>query len=109
MNVFAFALQTILSSKPEGDCQVNNLRRRSQTLFDHADADEGRKLHAQKTVRDSEEMWRTVLMAAQHVEAAASAEITQRTEQKQLQVRKAGNYFLNACMNVKVRVQYSSF
>lgn len=68
---------------------MNNLRRRSQTLFDHADADEGRKLHAQKMVRDTEETWRTVLMAAKHVEAAAAAEITERTEQKRLQVRNA--------------------
>lgn len=89
MEVFVFCLQTILSSKPEGDCQVNNLRRRSQTLFDHEDADEGRKLYAQKMVRDTEETWRTVLMAAKHVEAAASAEITETTEQKELQVRKA--------------------
>lgn len=67
---------------------MNNLRRRSQTLFDHTDADEGRKLHAQKMVRDTEETWRTVLMAAKHVEAAACTEITERTEQKQLEVRK---------------------
>lgn len=93
-DVFVFCLQTILSSKPEGDCQVNNLRRRSQTLSDHMDADEGRKLHAQKTVRDTEETWRTVLMAAKHVEAAASAEITERTEQKELEVRKALTYLL---------------
>lgn len=68
---------------------MNNLRRRSQTLFDHADADEGRKLHAQKTVRDTEETWRTVLMAAKHVEAAASAEMVQSQEQRRLQVRGA--------------------
>lgn len=85
---FAFCLQTILSSKPEGDCQVNNLRRAAQSLCDHAAADEGRKLHTQKMVRDTEEAWRTVLMAAKHVEAAASADIVQTTERKQLEVRK---------------------
>lgn len=75
---------------------MNNLRRRSQTLVDHTDADEGRKLHAQKMVRDTEETWRTVLLAAKHVEAAASAEITERTKQKQLEVRKAVTWlFIN--------------
>lgn len=76
-----------MSSRPEGDCQVNNLRRRGQTLCDHPDADEGRKVHAQKAVRDTEEQWRTVLLAAKHVEAAAGAEINQRTESRELEVR----------------------
>lgn len=80
-------MQTILNSKPEGDCQVNNLRRRGQGLCDHADTDEGRKVHAQKTVRDVEEQWRTVLLAAKHVEAAAEAEISQQTESRELEVR----------------------
>lgn len=106
---FGFSLQTILSSRPEGDCQVNNLRRRSQTLFDHTDADEGRKLHAQKTVRDTEETWRTVLMAAKHVEAAASTEISQRTEQKRLQVRNAATWLIHSRMNIKRRAQEFRF
>lgn len=76
-----------MSSRPEGDCQVNNLRRRGQTLCDHPDTDEGRKVHAQKAVRDTEEQWRTVLLAAKHVEAAAGAEISQRTESRELEVR----------------------
>lgn len=80
-------LQTILNSKPEGDCLVNNLRRRGQSLCDHADTDEGRKVHAQKAVRDAEEQWRTVLLAAKHVEAAAEAEIGQRTASRELEVR----------------------
>lgn len=80
-------LQSILNSKPEGDCHVNNLRRRGQSLCDHADTDEGRKVRAQKAVRDAEEQWRTVLLAAKHVEAAAEAEISQRTESTELEVR----------------------
>lgn len=80
-------LQTILNSKPEGDCLVNNLRRRGQSLCDHADTDEGRKVHAQKAVRDAEEQWRTVLLAAKHVEAAAEAEINQRIANRELEVR----------------------
>lgn len=80
-------LQTIINSKPEGDCLVNNLRRRGQSLCDHADTDEGRKMHAQKAVRDTEEQWRTVLLAAKHVEAAAEAEINQQTASRELEVR----------------------
>lgn len=107
--MFVCRLQTILVSKPEGDCQVNNLRRRSQTLFDHTDADEGRKLHAQKMVRDAEETWRTVLMAAKHVEAAASAEITQRTEQKRLEVFDHNGYFTNKSRNIEMKKGLKGF
>ncbi|KAF3845085.1 hypothetical protein F7725_008248 [Dissostichus mawsoni] len=62
----------ISSSKPEGDCTVNNLRRRAR----------GRKVHVQKTIRDTEEQWKTVLQAAKQVEAAAGAEISQKTEKR---------------------------
>lgn len=81
-----FCLQTILKLKPEGDCQVNNLRRRGQSLCDHPEADEGRKVNTQKAVRDTEEQWRTVLQAATRVEEAAGAEISQRAEKRQLEV-----------------------
>lgn len=75
-----------MSSKPEGDCTVNNLRRRAQGLCDHPDADQGRKVHVQKTIRDTEEQWKTVLQAAKQVEAAAGAEISQETEKRTLEV-----------------------
>ncbi|XP_028420977.1 nesprin-2 [Perca flavescens] len=76
------AAQTILSSKPEGDCTVNNLRRRGQSLCDHQDTDQGRKAHVQKAIRDTEEQWKTILQAAKQVEAAAAAEIAQQTERR---------------------------
>ncbi|KAM6917368.1 uncharacterized protein PEZ65_013189 [Lycodopsis pacificus] len=79
--------QTILSSKPDGDCTVNNLRRRGQSLCDHRDVDQGRKVHVQKTTRDTEEQWRTVLLAAKQVEAAAGAEVSQKTERRALERR----------------------
>ncbi|KAK5917061.1 hypothetical protein CgunFtcFv8_011982 [Champsocephalus gunnari] len=79
--------QDILSSKPEGDCTVNNLRRRAQGLCDHPDADQGRKVHVQKTIRDTEEQWKTVLQAAKQVEAAAGAEISQETEKRTLELK----------------------
>ncbi|XP_068456286.1 nesprin-2 [Clinocottus analis] len=74
--------QNILSSKPDGDCTVNNLRRRGQSLCDHRDVDQGRKIHVQKTIRDTEEQWRTVLLAAKQVEGAAANEITQKAERR---------------------------
>nr|XP_033499149.1 nesprin-2 [Epinephelus lanceolatus] len=79
--------QAILSSKPDGDCMVNNLRRRGQTLCDHQDADKGRKAHVQKTIRDTEEQWKTVLQAAKQVEAAAEVEMTMKTEQAKLKLK----------------------
>lgn len=77
-----------MSSKPDGDCTVNNLRRRGQSLCDHGDVDQGRRLHVQKTIRDVEEQWRTVLLAARQVEAAATAQITQKAERTTSEVRK---------------------
>ncbi|XP_063764360.1 nesprin-2-like [Eleginops maclovinus] len=79
--------QDILSSKPDGDCTVNNLRRRGQGLCDHPDADQGRKVHVQKTIRDTEEQWRTVMQAAKQVEAAAGAEISEKTEKRTLELK----------------------
>lgn len=80
-------MKAILSSRPDGDFKVNNLRRRGQTLCDHQDVDEGQKVHAQQTVKDTEKQWRKVLQAAQQVEAAAAAEIAQETERRRLEVR----------------------
>ncbi|CAB1456440.1 unnamed protein product [Pleuronectes platessa] len=70
--------QSVLGSRPEGDCQVNNLRRRGQSLCDHSDADEGRRLHVQQTVRDTEEQWRALLQAANRIKDDADAQITRR-------------------------------
>lgn len=83
-----FCLQTILSSRPDGDCKVNNLRRRGQSLCDHQDTEEGRKAHVQQTVTDTEEQWRTVLQAAKQVEMAAEAQTAQETERRKMEVRK---------------------
>ncbi|CAG5866901.1 unnamed protein product [Menidia menidia] len=79
--------QTLLTSRPEGDYQVNNLRRRGQSLCDHQDADEGRNAQVQQAVKDIEEQWRAVLQAAKQVEAAAEAEISQESERKMLELR----------------------
>ena len=66
---------------------MNNLRRRGQSLCDHQDADEGRKVQVQQAVKDTEEQWKAVLQAAKQVEAAAEAEISQETEKRMLEVR----------------------
>ncbi|MEQ2177732.1 hypothetical protein GOODEAATRI_006646 [Goodea atripinnis] len=65
--------------------QVNNLRRRGQTLCDHQDADEGRKVQVQQTVKETEKQWRDVLQGAQQVEATAAAEIAQESERRKLE------------------------
>lgn len=66
---------------------MNNLRRRGQSLCDHQDTEEGRKVHVQQTVRDTEEQWKTVLQAAQQVEAAAETQISQETDRRESEVR----------------------
>ncbi|XP_068608266.1 nesprin-2-like [Brachionichthys hirsutus] len=78
--------ETILSSRPEGDRKVNNLRRRGQTLCEHPDADEGRVVQVQQAVRDMEERWRTVLQDAKELEDAAGEEMTQRIERRTLEL-----------------------
>lgn len=83
-----------MSSKPDGDCQVNNLRRRGQSLCDRQDVEESRRLQVQQTVRDTEEEWRDVLQAAKQVEAAAGEEIIQETERRKLEVTEVSVNFL---------------
>ncbi|KAM4540338.1 nesprin-2-like [Fundulus diaphanus] len=78
--------RAILSSRPDGDFKVNNLRRRGQTLCDHQDVEEGQKVQVQQTVKDTEKQWREVLQAAQQVEASAAAEIAQETERRRLEL-----------------------
>lgn len=57
--------QTILSSKPEGDSKLTELRRQSQSLCEHQDLEEDTRREAQQAVKDSEERWRTVLQKAE--------------------------------------------
>ncbi|KAF7647688.1 hypothetical protein LDENG_00168300, partial [Lucifuga dentata] len=74
--------KTILRSKPEGDCKVNNLRRRGQSLCDRQEVEESRKEEVQHKVKDTEEQWRRVLQAANQLEEAAEAQMAQQTERK---------------------------
>ena len=76
---------------------VNNLRRRGQSLCDHQDVEERRKLQVQQTVRDTEEEWRALLHAAKQMEAAAQAEITQDTERRKMEVRELRVNFFDSC------------
>ncbi|XP_055361732.1 nesprin-2-like isoform X2 [Betta splendens] len=79
--------QTILSSRPEGDFKVNNLRRRGQSLCEHQYSQEGRKANVQQTVKETEELWREVLQAAKQVEIAAELQISQDEERRRLELR----------------------
>ncbi|XP_028293927.1 nesprin-2 [Gouania willdenowi] len=81
------AAQAILALKPEGDCKVNNLRRRGQSVCNHPEAEENRKLEVQQTVKDTEEMWKSVMQEAQQADAAAGSEITQEAQRRALQLR----------------------
>lgn len=74
---------------------MNNLRRRGQSLCDHKDTDEGRRVYVQQTVRETEEQWRTVLQAAKQIKAAAEAQITEETERRELEV--SVNFYYEVC------------
>lgn len=72
--------QAILSSKPEGDTQVDDLRRQTQSLSEQEDLQDGRKLDAEQSIRDIEDQWRAVLQAAE--EALTRAETRARLDQE---------------------------
>lgn len=59
-----FCPQVILSSKSNGETRMTELKTRAQSLCDHKELQEDKKLEVEKTVKDTEEQWRTVLQAA---------------------------------------------
>ncbi|RVE56937.1 hypothetical protein OJAV_G00211230 [Oryzias javanicus] len=76
------AAKAVLTSRPEGDFKVNNLRRRGQSVCDHQDADEARRVCVQQSVKETEQQWRKLLESAKQLQAAAEADISQETERK---------------------------
>ncbi|CDQ56155.1 unnamed protein product [Oncorhynchus mykiss] len=68
--------QAVLSSRPEGDSKLQDLRRQGQSLCEHQDLEESRRREVQQTVRDMEEEWRRVLQAAK--EALDRAEVLEK-------------------------------
>ncbi|XP_061890413.1 uncharacterized protein LOC133640784 [Entelurus aequoreus] len=79
-------IQDVLQSKPDGDCQVNNLRRRGQSLCDRQDVEEGRKCQVQQTVQDTEEQWREVLQVARKLREDIGAQMNQEMERRVLEL-----------------------
>ncbi|KAJ7990956.1 hypothetical protein DPEC_G00292250 [Dallia pectoralis] len=63
--------QSVLSSKPQGESKLHDLKRRSQRLCEHQDLEENRRLEVQQTVRDVEEEWRRVLQTAEEIVSKA--------------------------------------
>ena len=63
--MFISCHQTILSSKPEGDSQMNDLRRQSQSLCEKKELDESRKQQVLQSVREAEEQWTAALQTAE--------------------------------------------
>ncbi|KAG8013457.1 Nesprin-2 [Nibea albiflora] len=57
--------QAVLSSRPEGDAKVNNLRTQSESLCEQEDLEEARKKEIQRSVRETEEQWRTAVQTAE--------------------------------------------
>lgn len=55
--------QGILSSKPEGDSKLQELRRQAQSLCGH-NLNEHKKLEIQQAITDAEDQWTRVLQAA---------------------------------------------
>ncbi|XP_077395395.1 uncharacterized protein syne2b isoform X3 [Festucalex cinctus] len=80
--------QDVLQAKPDGDCQVNDLRRLGQALFDRPDVSEEPKCQVQQAVKDAEQQWRKVLQLAQQLEEeAAVAQINQEKESRDSELR----------------------
>lgn len=73
-------LQATLSSQPEGESKLQELKERGQSLCENQDLDENRRQDVQDAVRHTEERWREVLRAAE--EALNKAETEAATERK---------------------------
>lgn len=71
---FPFCRQAVLSSKPEGDSKVNNLRRQSDSLSGQEDVEESRKQELQRSVGETEEQWRMALQTAEQALNKAEAQ-----------------------------------
>lgn len=83
-----YSLQATLSSKPDGDAKLQDLKRQSQSLCENQGLDESRRREVQDAVRQSEEQWRKVLQAAE--EGLKKAE-TEAAAGKDFDVFKAQN------------------
>lgn len=58
-------VQAVLSSKPEGDLKVQELKQRCQSLCDLQGLDQSKRLEVEEVVRSAEEQWRRVAEAAE--------------------------------------------
>lgn len=58
-------VQAVVSSKPEGDLKVQELKQRCQSLCDLEDLDQSKRLEVEEVVRSTEEQWRRVAEAAE--------------------------------------------
>ncbi|XP_051942676.1 nesprin-2 [Hippocampus zosterae] len=79
--------QDVLQSRPDGDFQVNNLRRRGQTLFDRQDVAEDQKCQVQQAVKDAEEQWSKVLRAAARLQEEAATQIEREMESRDSELK----------------------
>ncbi|XP_055011498.1 nesprin-2-like [Boleophthalmus pectinirostris] len=79
--------EAVLNTKPDGDCKVNNLRRRGQNLSDHRDLSDSRRQQLQQTVKDTEEQWRNLLQNAKQVQSTAEEQAREEEESKRKQLK----------------------
>ncbi|KAK7884443.1 hypothetical protein WMY93_027566 [Mugilogobius chulae] len=93
--------QAVLSCKPDGDCRVNNLRRRGQSLSDHRDLSDGRKQQLQQTVKDTEEQWRNVLQNAKQIQNTAEEQVREEEESKRRQLKEFDSQKEETCLWLK--------
>lgn len=63
---FLFYPQTILSSKPEGDSHLSNLRRQYESMCERDDLEKSTRDEAQRVVKDTEELWTEILQRAEN-------------------------------------------
>jgi hypothetical protein len=64
-NVLLCPCQAVLVSRPDGDAQVDDLRRRGQSVCKCEDLEEGRRREVQQTVEATAEQWGNVLQRAE--------------------------------------------
>ncbi|CAL8302952.1 unnamed protein product, partial [Boreogadus saida] len=81
--------EDVLGSRPEGDRQVNNLRRGGQGLCGRLEWEEDRtrREEVQQAVKEAEERWRLVLTGATQSLEEAEAQVALETEKRDGELR----------------------
>ncbi|KAG7260919.1 hypothetical protein CRUP_020509, partial [Coryphaenoides rupestris] len=89
----------VLGSRPEGDRQVNDLRRGGQCLCGRLDQEDSRRREeVQQAVQETEDRWRLVLQGARQMLEEADSQVALETEKRDRELREFDSHNQEATM-----------